>query len=343
MEEKLKKWQVLYIDNVKYLVMSMIEFEENTDIWREYEIRDELGKSKILCIEKNETNKTEYSIYTPYTGDINEKDRKFSINGHEYEFSDEGVATVKNYLGNVDVDIREQCKYVNYMTKDKKNIISLEKWDDGVEKSQGEYIDSNKVKITNDVEEPTNKQDKNNIKNSKSKSKIALVVIPILAVIVIFIVNIFNGNPMQKYIEKNSKYEYVTSITNNVNRKKARVYKSPFSTIDETVKDIIDGVPEEITNVTDSENNTDEEGIGIHTKNEFAYVYLENGVVYVQVSDKKYVSTGGSTYHSHYSPYYYGAFNSSNKNDFYSEYADSARQQSVNSRRSSGGGISFGK
>ncbi len=74
MEEKLKKWQVLYIDNVKYLVMSMIEFEENTDIWREYEIRDELGKSKILCIEKNETNKTEYSIYTPYTGDINEKD-----------------------------------------------------------------------------------------------------------------------------------------------------------------------------------------------------------------------------------------------------------------------------
>ena len=28
---------------------------------------------------------------------------------------------------------------------------------------------------------------------------------------------------------------------------------------------------------------------------------------------KKYVSTGGSTYHSHYSPYYYGAFNSSNK------------------------------
>lgn len=343
MEEKLKKWQVIYIDNVKYLVMSMIEFEENSDIWKEYEIRDELGKSKILCIEKNESNKILYSTYIPYTGDINEKDKNFSINGHEYEFLDEGVATVKNYLGNVDVDIREQCKYINYITKDKKHIISIEKWDDGAEKSQGEYIDGNKVKITNTLEEPTSKQDKNNIKNSKSKSKIALAVIPILAVIVIFIVNIFNGNPMQKYIEKNSKYEYVTSITNNTNRKKARVYKSSFSTIDQTVKDIIDGIPEKITSVTGSENNTDKEGVGIHTKNEFAYVYLENGTVYVQVSDKKYVSTGGYTYHSYYNPYYYGAFNNSNKSNIYSEYADSARQQSVNSRRSSGGGISFGK
>ena len=114
MEEKLKKWQVIYIDNVKYLVMSMIEFEENSDIWQEYEIRDELGKSKILCIEKNESNKILYSTYIPYTGDINEKDKNFSINGHEYEFLDEGVATVKNYLGNVDVDIREQCKYINF-------------------------------------------------------------------------------------------------------------------------------------------------------------------------------------------------------------------------------------
>lgn len=339
MKEKLKKWQIIYIDNIKYLIINMIEFEEDKNIWYEYEIRDELGKSKILCIE----NENEYYIYTPYSGDINEKDKNLNINGRDYEILDEGTAIVKNYLGNVDVDIREQCQYINYISNDKKHIISIEKWDDGVEKSQGEYIDSSRIRITDTIEEPDAKQYKNNIKENKKKSKIAMIIIPILAVIVIFIVNIFNSNPLQKYIEKNSKYEYITSITNNVNRKKARVYKSSFSTIDETVKDIIDGIPEKITNVTDSANNTNENGIGIHTKNEFAYVYLENGAVYVQVSDKKYVSNGGSTYHSYYSPYYYGAFNSSNKNSVYSNYADSARQQSVNSRRASGGGISFGK
>ena len=71
MKEKLKKWQIIYIDNIKYLVINMIEFEENKNIWYEYEIRDELGKSKILCIE----NENEYYIYTPYSGDINEKDK----------------------------------------------------------------------------------------------------------------------------------------------------------------------------------------------------------------------------------------------------------------------------
>ena len=199
MKEKLKKWQIIYIDNIKYLIINMIEFEEDKNIWYEYEIRDELGKSKILCIE----NENEYYIYTPYSGDINEKDKNLNINGRDYEILDEGTAIVKNYLGNVDVDIREQCQYINYISNDKKHIISIEKWDDGVEKSQGEYIDSSRIRITDTIEEPDAKQYKNNIKENKKKSKIAMIIIPILAVIVIFIVNIFNSNPLQKYIEKN--------------------------------------------------------------------------------------------------------------------------------------------
>ena len=50
MKEKLKKWQIIYIDNIKYLVINMIKFEEDKNIWYEYKIRDEIGKNKILCL-----------------------------------------------------------------------------------------------------------------------------------------------------------------------------------------------------------------------------------------------------------------------------------------------------
>ncbi len=41
MEEKLKRWQIVYIDNIKYTVINMIEYKEDSWIWQEYEIRGE--------------------------------------------------------------------------------------------------------------------------------------------------------------------------------------------------------------------------------------------------------------------------------------------------------------
>ncbi len=38
---KLKKGQILYIDNQKYTVINMIEYKEDTWIWQEYEIKNE--------------------------------------------------------------------------------------------------------------------------------------------------------------------------------------------------------------------------------------------------------------------------------------------------------------
>jgi len=40
-EEKLKKWQIIYIDTTKYIVENMIEYKEVTKVWQEYKIQDE--------------------------------------------------------------------------------------------------------------------------------------------------------------------------------------------------------------------------------------------------------------------------------------------------------------
>lgn len=45
MEEKIKKWQIVYIDNMKYTVINMIEYIEASWIWQEYEICGESRRS----------------------------------------------------------------------------------------------------------------------------------------------------------------------------------------------------------------------------------------------------------------------------------------------------------
>lgn len=347
MEEKLKKWQVLYIDNTKYVVVNMIEYKEDSWIWQEYEIKNELKQHKWLCVEKDEYGQTEYSIYTPYYGNIDTDEIFFVANGKEYELYEKGIATVKDYFGNADVDMYERSQYIDYMTKDKQHIISVEIWGTEVEKSQGEYIDNSRIRITGEIDSQKLEEDKRNARNGKMLSLFiyGIIFITIISsVIAPLFSGLFVNKSIQKYLEKQSNYTYVTSVTNNSNNKKAKVYKSPYSTIDNTVKNIIGGVPEGITNTIDSEPNTDKDGIGLHTKNEFAYIYLENGVVYVQISEKEYVdNNSGSTYHGKHNSYYHRTYNSTRESTTYSNYSYSARQQSINSRLSSGGGTSSGK
>lgn len=349
MEEKLKKWQILYIDNVKYVVVNMIEYKEDTWIWQEYEIKNELNEHKWLCVEKDEYGQTEYSIYTSYCGSVNKDKINFTANGKKYELYEKGIATVKNYFGNVDVDKYETCQYIDYITKDKTYVISVEILGDEIEKSQGKYIDNSRVRITNEIDTKKLEEDKKNARNDTIASLIIcgiFILMPIIffTVIVPLLSGLFVNKSMQKYMEKQLNYAYVTSVTNNSNNKKAIVYKSPYSTIDQTVKNIIDGVPEGITDIIDSEPNTDEDGIGLYTKKEFAYIYLENGIVYVQVSEKEYANnTGGSTYHSHHYSNYHKTYSSTRKSITYTNYSNSARQQSINSRTTSGGGTSSGK
>lgn len=348
MGEKLKKWQILYIDNIKYEVINMIEYKEDTWIWQEYEIKNESSiRSKWLCVEKDEYGKEEYSIYEPYYESINENEMSFYVDGYEYELYEKGIAFVNDYFGNADVDICEKCEYIDYITKDSKYVISIEKWGTEIEKSKGEYIDSSRLKITNEINIEKVEKEKRERRQSNIIGIIVGIIVlspTIFPILAPAFSGLFVNKSIQKYIEKNLTYTYVTSITNNINNKKAKVYKSSLQTIDQTVRDIIDGVPEGITKTIDSEPYIDEDGIGIHTKKEFAYVYLENGIVYVQVSEKKYLdNTGGTIYHGSHSSYYSKSYVSTRQSNTYSNYSYSARQESINSRTTSGGGTSSGK
>lgn len=347
MESKLKKWQIVYIERVKYTVVNMIEYKEDTWVWQEYEIKHEAGAIRWLCVEKDENNKTEYSIYDKYYGDINENEISFSSQNTQYELYEKGTATVKDYFGNADEDVGERCEYIDYISEDKSKVLSIEKWEEEIEKSEGRYIDSSKVRITNEIDTPKEKIEKINKKKGRIMSWIIYGIIFLPLIISVFsslTSGLFVNKSIQKYIDKQKKYTYVTSVTNNTNREKAKIYKSPYGDIDTTVKDIISGVPEGITDTIDTDPNTEEDGIGLKTKNEFAYIYLENGNVYVQVSNKNYANNNtGSTYHNRYHTYYYATYNSNRSSYTYSTYRNSARQQSVNSRTSSGGGTSSGK
>lgn len=347
MESKLKKWQIVYIERVKYIVVNMIEYKEDTWVWQEYEIKHEAGAIRWLCVEKDENNKTEYSIYDKYYGDINENEISFSSQNTQYELYEKGTATVKDYFGNADVDVGERCEYIDYISEDKSKVLSIEKWEEEIEKSEGRYIDSSKVRITNEIDTQKEEIEKINKKKGRIMSWIIYGIIFLPLIISVFsslTSGLFVNKSIQKYIDKQKKYTYVTSVTNNTNREKAKIYKSPYGDIDTTVKDIISGVPEGITDTRDTDPNTEEDGIGLKTKNEFAYIYLENGNVYVQVSNKNYANNNtGSTYHNRYHTYYYATYNSNRSSYTYSTYRNSARQQSVNSRTSSGGGTSSGK
>lgn len=347
MESKLKKWQIVYIERVKYTVVNMIEYKEDTWVWQEYEIKHDAGAIRWLCVEKDENNKTEYSIYDKYYGDINENEISFSSQNTQYELYEKGTATVKDYFGNADVDVGERCEYIDYISEDKSKVLSIEKWEEEIEKSEGRYIDSSKVRITNEIDTQKEEIEKINKKKGRIMSWIIYGIIFLPLIISVFsslTSGLFVNKSIQKYIDKQKKYTYVTSVTNNTNREKAKIYKSPYGDIDTTVKDIISGVPEGITDTIDTDPNTEEDGIGLKTKNEFAYIYLENGNVYVQVSNKNYANNNtGSTYHNRYHTYYYATYNSNRSSYTYSTYRNSARQQSVNSRTSSGGGTSSGK
>lgn len=340
MSKKLKRGQVVYIDNERYVVINMIEFCEDTWIWQEYEVVGPKKQHRWLTIEKDDNNNDEYWIYDMFRGSIRENGLEITVDNVKYKLYEKGTAMVKGYFGNADVDMHEKCDFIDYISEDEKRIISIEKWETEKEKSKGEFVDTSRIRITDEIDNSVSTVNVN--KKSIVISLLFMIGLPI-ALIVVGVIADMRSNSMINYIENSSKYTYVTSVTNNSNNKKAKVYKSSLATLDATVKDIIDGVPEGITSTIDEDSTTEEDGIGLHTSNEFAYVYKENGEIYVQVSEKEYVSRSGTMYHSSHGRYYHSTYSSNNKSSIYSSYSASARQNSINSRKSSGGGTSSGK
>lgn len=337
MSENLKYGQVISIKNEKYTVIGMIEFIEDTWIWQEYKIKNQKSEIKWLSVEKNE-GKTQYSLYTEKPFIRVSESIEFYFENEKYSLFEQGNARVKRFFGNVDVDLFEKVEFKEYINAEKNKLISVENWSGEVEKSIGIYVDEADVTITQEINK--------SIPKNYSKANI-MGIVYIILIFVAFsgligvVGSISRGNVIAKFLEKSSDFEYVTSVTNNENNKKAKVYKTNLS-IDEAVKKIIDAAPEDIKEVKE-DNET--EGVGLLTRKEYAYVYIgEDNQVYVQVSKKSFMTEDTNSYHSRYrNRGYYRTYRRTSTSSNYSSYLNSARQQSINSRKSSGGGTSSGK
>lgn len=336
MKEKLKYGQIILINNKKYTVIGMIEFKEDSWVWQEYKIKSESAEIKWLSVEEND-GQVQYSIYkeTPFLKV--QESLELNYQNEKYSLFEQGTAKVKSFFGNVDVDMYEKVNFKEYINESKEKLISVENWSGEVEKSIGNYLKNTDVTITQEI---------NNTLPKKSKvgmfafwSLILCSIMPIF--IIIFAAFSSIGPKINKFLDKSSDFEYVTSVTNNENNKKAKVYKTNLS-LEQAVKKIIDAAPESIKEVRDDDES---KGVGLLTRNEYAYVYEgEDDCVYVQVSKKSFVTENTNSYHSRYrNRGYYRTYTRSSASSRYSSYLSSARQQSINSRKSSGGGISSGK
>ncbi len=355
----------IHADGDIYKVVGKIRYRNNSDgwYWDEYHIiSEEYGVERWLSIDEHFA---EYSI--------SKIDPHAPISG--YREVDRGTEEVIETLGDVgDVIVGDKAEFIEYEDLTEEYIISLEKWDDTVETSSGYYLDLNEFgpyNASSFVSRSTPSR------TSKPRGGLGIFIMIIIALSGVFgyVSEAFGGNGgIAKYLKANPEaYTYETSITGN-EKQRAQVYRSSFTTIDATVKDIIDGVEGLTQDVTQNQEDGDT-SVVLLTNKEYCLVYTaeDNKTVFVQISNRKYAYTSDKTLYRgrnatrrFYRRYYYSrayttdsqryknstsayssfddtALATGSASSEYNNYSNTIRQQSVSSRSSSGGGLSSGK
>lgn len=362
------------VENQFYIVKGCIQYENINDgyKWTEYQLLDRCSNQiRWLSID---SLYEEYSIYTQEQSSSAYDLEQIEKQG--YRETDSGKQKVIGYQGNMDVDMGETAYFWEYEDSEGENIIAVEQWSDGKECSRGYYLDKSEIVL---VSRGKN-QNSNKSYGRKRTDNITLNrIIGIIAVlggigVVVFVIGCFfnNSNKIHNFLEESSYFDFKTAITSEYNTKeKASVYKTTLI-LDEAVKKIIEGIEGDTEYV--QQNTEDEDSsVAIITDKEYCLVYeSEEKEVLVQVSSRSYVyGSSNRIYHGrnstyrYYRRYYYSTVYSFDRNrykdkndsykgyheskinsttsDTYSSYASSVRQSSIASRKSSGGGTSFGK
>lgn len=350
---------ILNIKGIQGTVIGYITYANPKDgykEWTEYRLSTSKGECWLSCDDVYK----EYSVSWPAN----------NVNGRigpEWHKVDEGIQVVKASAGDVDVDYGERAEFVEYEDAAEDNTLSVEMWSDGVEYSKGYYVEKNDIFVMG-YKKPK--------KSSNCMSSIIMLMV-FFAVVSFFIVIVNMSKPnksISKYVKNSSLYTYETSITGQ-EKQKADVYKFYNSVkTDYVAQDIIKGIEGYTQSVTQKDDQDDAE-IAIVTDKEYCLVYhAEDDAdhVYVQVSSRKYNYTSNNApyrcsdsdlrwYRSHY---YSSSYNSDSVtykntpsaykmydgdtihnigNGYFDSYSSSIRQQSINRRNSSSGGISSGK
>ncbi len=391
----------LNISGQIYDVIGKITYRNRADrcVWDEYRLISSGGQEKWLSVDDAYQ---EYSLSWPA--------------GHaptsEYHLVDEGVQVVVKSLGDVDVDNSETAKFMEYEDSTEEKIMSIEKWSDGVEVSQGYYLEPHQIQFVEAL----------GLKNPSLKKSAILfgktggIVDKIKTIFYVVVFVLFGivgalcddsdsydayqitSTAVRDYLATSSSFTYVTDIidgnvkanatdgdvmntateakteittANQTDSNRAKVFTTEMNT-DMAAKFIIDGIEGETEEV---QQNTDDgdTSIAILTKYEYCLVYTSTDyVTTVQVCPREYAysdnykpyrsrvgtnryyrrfyhswahSSDSSTYSS--IPSAYSNYNdvdlNTNTTDTYRSYSDTVRQDSIASRRSSGGGTSYGK
>lgn len=343
-----------------FRVIGKIRYENARDHceWDEYRLRD-LENEQEAWLSIDDVFK-EYSI--SYMAGSPPPDLV------KYHKVDEGVEIVRSYAGSVDVDMGESASFSEYEDPTEELIISMESWSDGIEWSTGHYLDADEITLV-----------RHDPSYSAKQAAPVLIVAGIIVVIFLFsflgpIISEIEFQPkISKHLKKSANYTYETSVTGQDNQK-AKVYRAnAWTTADGVAMDIIIGLNGS-TQYVQKDDEEENGAIAILTQKEYCVIYPaeDQSCLLVQVSNRKYAyksdndlykgtrrashyyrsfyhSTGYysdvSTYHNSSSPYssYSDTDFSYNSDNTFNSYSSSIRQSSINSRVSSGGGLSGGK
>jgi uncharacterized membrane protein YgcG len=363
------------VNSKEYTVKGSILFSDKTNNsnWTEYKLKSSKnGEIKWLSID---LAYKEYALYEQLP--FYEKFDEDSIKARGYHEVDAGIARVSQASGDVDVVSGDIVNYKEFEDLSEENIISIENWEDEQEYSKGYYLESYKIKKIHSANHTysTDTAYSTSHYNDYSKKKIRIAVASIVTLILIFLgisslAKANNKHLIEKFLASNSKFQYSTSITSDLDTtQKADVYSTSLS-VEETAKAILEKIGKKVTEV---QENKEDASVGILTDYEYCFVYTsEDSSTLIQISSRLYAySSNNKPYHSHittsnyYRRYYYSTAYSKDKttyrnnmnaytnyttdsinidpNDKYKSYSNTIRQSSISSRSSSGGGTSSGK
>jgi hypothetical protein len=348
--EALLVGQELRIKGESFYISGLVKHRQTGFYWTEYRLFG--GKKEHwLSVEKADKEvKIGLSHNIPFRKISFFDDNKYAeYQGKRFNHVETGNAKVVRSEGDVDFDNNEPFTFIEYESSDGQQL-SIEKWTDETEASLGEELREADIEVREGRI--------NRVRKQKGKSGCLIRII--LAGIFVFIVYIFlserNTQPIRRELMKNSQFNHVTAVTSNDKANtKSDIFSSGVSP-DSVCKKIIKIDPEHIRHVITSDES-EKDQILIQSDKETVVIYIsENDSTYIQVSEKKDDPQGYSSYRSANSHRLHRFYNSGiywmNRRSTgaadlnttgYDSYLFNARQESVNTRRTQGGGTSFGK
>lgn len=321
---EIKRGQVIYIRDKKHYVDKY--FITKTDIGTSYTISMvEVETSKNIAIKVKEVN-GEMSCYLlfPFSRTVHPEDETIHLRGEKFT----RIAVDKNPVKNGE---STSYAFAEYDSEDGKKEISYYKTGSRVIINMGALVDPSYIKITNEID-PTYEKGLKELKMFLAFSFMIIVAAVLLYLAFVCvrtgIIVIPSGNKIDKHCKKDNYYELVDEIKNTSSHSKANVYKTKYPDMDTCVKDIITNMPNHIKKVNDAESV---QGIAVETAKEYAYVYEEEGVVYIQVCGKDFLKdkSGVTVYHNNHLNGYLAGYRYQSKSSYYTNYINEVKKQNA--------------